>query len=210
MEWEYLNRSESRLFVLKGILCAIFGLISILFSSFTFTFLAYCFATIALLNGLLTLVSMLYAKIAIKNLSLFHYEGVISLITGVLVVCFPDKAIGVFMSILGATAVGMGLIQIALAFDLKSYKVKEDLLIYSGILTVVLGLILFKNPASISAFINILIGIFFTTAGIYTAHFAYKAFNKTEKTEAYQPLPQGAMAVPQLSLVQEQTQRKVS
>jgi uncharacterized membrane protein HdeD (DUF308 family) len=178
MKLNFLNQSESRLVMLKGILCSLFGLICILtifLRDKDFTILAYSLGIFALLSGLITLVSITKSKIALRNFALFHYEGIISFITGALILTFPETAIDLFMSILGSVAVGIGLMQIALAFDLKNYQVKEGLLIYSGILTVFLGTILFNNPGSISAFLNILLGVFFSVVGCYITYFAYQA-----------------------------------
>jgi uncharacterized membrane protein HdeD (DUF308 family) len=102
----------------------------------------------------------------------------------VLILGFPQTAISIFMSILGGIAMGIGLMQIALAFDLKTYKIKEGLLIYSGILTVLLGAILFSNPNSISHFVSILLGLFFTSVGTYLAYFSRKSMQKKEKLES--------------------------
>jgi uncharacterized membrane protein HdeD (DUF308 family) len=78
---------------------------------------------------------------------------------------FPFAAINIFMGLLGGICAGMGLIQIALAFDLNTFKIKEGVLIYSGILTVLLGVILLNNPDAIAGFVNLALGVFFSLAG---------------------------------------------
>ena len=168
MTLKFLNQPEVKIVAFKGVLSAIFGFICIItlfFEDKNFTILAYSLGVIALVSGLLTLVSIINSKIRLHNFGLFHYEGLTSLLLGILILIFPEKAIQIFMSILGGIAVGIGLMQIALAFDLSHYKVKEGLFIYSGILTVLLGTILFNNPGAISAFINLLLGVFFTVVG---------------------------------------------
>jgi uncharacterized membrane protein HdeD (DUF308 family) len=181
-----LNYSETKLIAIKGILCAVFGLvciISIFLEDKNFTILAYTLGIFTLVSGLISLITIVHEKVGIRHFSMFHYEGIASFIIGVLILGFPQTAISIFMSILGGIAMGIGLMQIALAFDLKTYKIKEGLLIYSGILTVLLGAILFSNPNSISHFVSILLGLFFTSVGTYVAYFSRKSMQQKEELE---------------------------
>ncbi len=190
MTLKFLNQSEAKLIAGKGVLSAIFGficIISLFFEDKNFTVLAYSLGAISLLSGLVTLVSIINTKVRIHNFGLFHYEGLTTLLIGILILVFPQTAMHIFMDILGAIAVGIGLMQIALAFDLSNYKVKEGLFIYSGILTVLLGTILFNNPTSISAFINLLLGVFFTLVGGMVIRLAYERIKaKAKETSSSQ------------------------
>lgn len=172
-----LNEIENKLIVIKGSLCAIFGLIciiSIFLDNRNFTFLAYTLGIFTLVSGAITLLTIVNKKISLRHFALFHYEGIASFILGILILGFPQTAISIFMGILGGIAMGIGLMQIALAFDLQTLKIKEGVLIYSGILTVLLGAILFNNPDSISDFVSILLGVFFIVLGGYVSWSAWK------------------------------------
>jgi uncharacterized membrane protein HdeD (DUF308 family) len=179
-----LNEIENKLIAIKGSLCAIFGItciISIFLDNRNFTFLAYTLGIFTLVSGMITLLTMVNQKISFRNFALFHYEGIASFILGMLILCFPQTAISVFMGILGGIAIGIGLLQIALAFDLHTYRVKEGLLLYSGILTVLLGTILFNNPDAISDFLSILLGVFFISLGSYISWSAWKHVRQQKK-----------------------------
>ncbi|QHT69462.1 hypothetical protein GXP67_23865 [Rhodocytophaga rosea] len=174
---QLLNEIENKLIAVKGSLCAIFGLtciISIFLDNRNFTFLAYTLGIFTLVSGLISLLTIAKEKISFRHFALFHYEGIASFILGMLILGFRQTAISIFMGILGGIAVGIGLMQIALAFDIHTFKIKEGVLIYSGILTVLLGAILFNNPDSISEFVSILLGVFFIVLGGYVGWSAWK------------------------------------
>jgi uncharacterized membrane protein HdeD (DUF308 family) len=168
MTLKFLNQSETKLLAIKGVLSAIFGftcVIALFFEDKNFTILAYSLGVTAIISGLITLISMINTKVRFRNFGLFHYEGLTSLLLGMWMLTFPFAAINIFMGLLGGICAGMGLIQIALAFDLNTFKVKEGVLIYSGILTVLLGVILLNNPDAIAGFVNLALGVFFSLAG---------------------------------------------
>lgn len=206
-----LNEIENKLIAIKGSLCAVFGItciISIFLDDKNFTFLALTLGTFSLVNGLITLLTIAHEKISFRHLSLFHYEGIASFIMGILILGFPQTAISVFMGILGGIAMGIGLMQIALAFDLHTYKIKEGVLIYSGILTVLLGAILFNNPDSISNFVSILLGVFFIVLGGYIGWSAWKHVKERRKSLA---IREGASTLPdQITLLASKQQNQVS
>lgn len=206
-----LNKIESKLIVIKSLLCAIFGLvciISIFLDDKNFTFLAYCLGIFTLVSGLITFLTIIKEKISFRHFSLFHYEGVASFMLGILILGFPQTAISVFMGILGGIAIGIGLMQIALAFDLHTYKIKESVLIYSGILTVLLGTILFNNPDAISGFLSILLGVFFIILGAYAGWSAWKHLQQKERKKA--TFPASANLPAQVSLKSMKPQTGVS
>ncbi len=180
----------------KGVLSTIFGLaciVALFFDDKNFLILAYTSGATAALSGLLTLVSIINTKIHIKHFGLFHYEGIASLLLGIWILVFPSTAITLLMSMLGGICAGLGLIQIALAFDLQTYRIKEGILIFSGILTVLLGIILLNNPAAISGFINLLLGVFFCATGGHIIRTTYKKLTSVHrqpeevKTPSMQP-----------------------
>jgi uncharacterized membrane protein HdeD (DUF308 family) len=184
MTLKYLTQSETKLIAIKGILSAIFGFTSIIalfFEDKNFLVLAYTLGVAAILSGLLTLLSVIHTNIRFRHFGLFHYEGLASLIFGMGMLIFPSIAINIFMGLLGGVCAGLGLIQIALAFDLNTFKIKEGVLIYSGILTVLLGIILLNNPAAIAGFINLLLGVFFSIVGGYLIRITYKKIKPERK-----------------------------
>lgn len=177
MTLKWLNQSEAKLVAVKGILSAIFGfacIIALFFEDKNFLILAYTLGAVAAISGLLTLVSIINTRVRFRNFGLFHYEGVTSLLLGLWVLTFPHTAMNIFMSMLGGVCAGLGLVQIALAFDLNTYKIKEVILIFSGILTVLLGIILLNNPGAIAGFVNLVLGVFFSMAGGYIIRTTYK------------------------------------
>jgi uncharacterized membrane protein HdeD (DUF308 family) len=184
MTLKYLTQSETKLIAIKGILSAIFGFTSIIalfFEDKNFLVLAYTLGVAAILSGLLTLLSVIHTNIRFRHFGLFHYEGLASLLFGMGMLIFPSIAINIFMGLLGGVCAGLGLIQIALAFDLNTFKIKEGVLIYSGILTVLLGIILLNNPAAIAGFINLLLGVFFSIVGGYLIRITYKKIKPERK-----------------------------
>ncbi|MDO1445747.1 DUF308 domain-containing protein [Rhodocytophaga aerolata] len=185
------NQSETKLVAVKGVLSTVFGLaciIALFFEDKNFTILAYTFGTATAISGLLTLLSIIHTKTEIRNFGLFHYEGLLSLLLGIWVLTFPAAAMNVFMGMLGGICAGMGLVQIALAFDLRSYTVKEGILIFSGIVTVLLGIILMNNPYAIAAFINLLLGVFFSAMGGRIIRSAYQKLKTTLNVPPKQPV----------------------
>jgi uncharacterized membrane protein HdeD (DUF308 family) len=199
MKLKFLNTSEAKLVAVKGVLSAIFGLVCILalfFEDKNFLILAYGLGAAASVSGLLTLVSIVNNKIRFRNFGLFHYEGLVSLLLGLGMLTFPYAAIDVFMILLGSVCAGLGLLQIALAFDLNTFKIKEGVLIYSGIFTVLLGVILLNNPGAIAGFINLMLGVFFSVAGGHLIRSTYLKLKSRQQVEKKQVLKTPALQTP--------------
>lgn len=186
-----LNPAEKKLFITKSILSILFGLLcigSVFMETENFILLAYGLGAVALLNGTFTILFLIYTRVSRCNITLFRSEGTLSLVIGILILLYPQLAIGLFMRVLGCLIGFMGMMQIILAFDLTNYRIREILLIYSGVLSILLGVILFRNPDSISSFVNVLLGGFFVVTGGYGCHFAYQALTKAPSGPANQTI----------------------
>lgn len=169
------HKAEARLVMLKGVICAVFGIVCLLATDERYLLLTYSLGIAALLNGILSLSSVWYSvRTALRHFRLLQYEGVASVMIGVLLLCFPQTAITVIMGILGTILILMGVAQLLLFFDWERFVVREWLLLASGALTILLGVILFKNPYAISSFVTILLGLFFLITGAYVVYFMYR------------------------------------
>lgn len=87
-------------------------------------------------------------------------EGIIMAILGLILVLKPAETIMVISNIIGAIVLLIGISSIA-----KYLKLKNDLDIFSGITSSVLGLILLLNPGTIVSILPLVLGIYFVING---------------------------------------------
>ena len=181
------NRTESLILALKGALWILFGLACISLANGSLENIAYLFGGAAVLSGIASFVFLYVAKPQGGRAQYFRYEAFASLLLGALVLLFPTFVIQLFMTTLGCIAILAGMVQCVLAFDFKRYAIAEWLLLASGFLTALLGLILIKNPTAIVSFVTWLIGIAFGAAGAYLIW--YSLPKKTAQVSFPEPNP---------------------
>ena len=108
--------------LVEGIVGIVAGLVTFMWPAITAMVLVYLIAFWAILTGLLEIVAGIRLREVIANEMLLILMGVISTLFGILIIIFPGAGALAIIIWIGAYALVFGIILIALAFRLRSFR----------------------------------------------------------------------------------------
>jgi uncharacterized membrane protein HdeD (DUF308 family) len=111
--------------LVEGIVGIVAGLVTFMWPAITAMVLVYLIAFWAILTGLLEIVAGIRLREVIANEMLLILMGVISTLFGILIIIFPGAGALAIIIWIGAYALVFGIILIALAFRLRSFRQLE-------------------------------------------------------------------------------------
>lgn len=132
--------------VLRGIAAIIFGILTFVWPGVTITVLAIFFGAYALIDGILAIVSAVRAAERHRRWGVFLIEGIVGILAGLFALFAPVAAAAIFVYVLAAWALITGGLEIAAAIRLRRDIPNEWVLILTGILSILFGLLLFMAP----------------------------------------------------------------
>jgi uncharacterized membrane protein HdeD (DUF308 family) len=111
--------------LVEGIVGIVAGLVTFMWPAITAMVLVYLIAFWAILTGLLEIVAGIRLREVIANEMLLILMGVISTLFGIFIIIFPGAGALAIIIWIGAYALVFGIILIALAFRLRSFRQLE-------------------------------------------------------------------------------------
>jgi uncharacterized membrane protein HdeD (DUF308 family) len=147
-----------------SVIVLLFGFVAVTAPGAIFEFLIIIIGIVLLLFGILTAGIGLSADNGMPKMLLFG-SGLISIVIGLLAVISPYVATVAIGYLIAIWLVVNGLLSIAYAVSVpwEKHRILTGL---GGIISFVLGIYLFINPAAGTAFITMIVGIFFMISGI--------------------------------------------
>src|SRR5512133_1531255 len=153
---------------LRGALAIAFAVVILIWPDIGLATLIALFGAFALVSGLTTIAGAFSVPFARGRRAWLVVEGLI----GVAVVIWPDlSALGLLYAI-AAWSITLGIIEIALAFDLPLSSEGSVLLGLGGVLSVGFGVIMFAHPGAGAVALLALIGAFALVTGAMQIAFA--------------------------------------
>jgi uncharacterized membrane protein HdeD (DUF308 family) len=150
--------------LLRGIIAIGFGLALLFWPGLSLKIFLLLFAAFAFFDGILVLLQMVTIKDGRWLGRLAH--GVLALIAAAAAVMLPGWTLLAVALLLGAYWILSGILQIVVAIDLRKVMKGELLLIAAGILSVIVGVLLFVYPIMGLVALAQVIGIFSIASGI--------------------------------------------
>lgn len=171
---EILNRNWW-LVVLRGIAAIIFGILTFVWPGPTLAALVILFGAYALVDGIFAIASgVTGGSLSGSSRWLLVLGGLAGVIIGLVTFFYPGiTAVGLLYAI-GAWAIITGVFEVAAAIQLRKEITNEWLLIFSGILSVVFGVLVFIYPGAGALSILWLIGIYAVVFGISTVALGFR------------------------------------
>ena len=133
------------LFLLYGVVAIAFGLASLIWPDRSVLALVLTFGVLSLADGLVSLLSIFRREIALPNWLLLLY-ALVSIGFGLLAVLQPARMAGALLWLLALWLVFAGLARIVFAVQVRKLVRGEWLLLMSGVLALVLGIMFFARP----------------------------------------------------------------
>ncbi len=158
---------------LRGLLAIIFGLIAIVFPHIALLAFIYVFGAYALIGGIIAVIVALRERGSVGRWGWILFEGILSIIAGLIAFVFPGLTALVWLYIIAAWAIVIGTMEIFAAFAIRPFLSREWPLVLTGILSLVFGFLLIIFPRAGLLSLLWLVGIY---AIIFGVLFIIRAF----------------------------------
>ena len=175
---------------------AVNGLISILIGIFLLFFdpdqmkvLVFYFGIIILVIGAVLLIIAIRNIRQEKKIGMLLIESILTLIIGLIMMLFPEFSLKFFLIIIGVWAIILGITQLAILMYIKEKLRNKNILLFNGLLTIVLGVLLFFDPITTAGVLLKILGAFAVLFGILMIYFGFvlKALKPVEEVKSPEP-----------------------
>lgn len=160
----------------NGIVALLFGLLAIFAPIDTLKVVVFYFGIVMLIVGL----AMLFGVYSSMKNKLSYgtdlISAVVTLALGVVLTFFTEKTLEIFVIVLGIWAIMLGIGQLIIMGAL-THKADKRYMLYSGLFTLVFGILMFFNPFAMASIMTIIVGIMAAMIGIVTIAFSFKLKN---------------------------------
>lgn len=162
------------LVLLRGIAAIVFGILAWAWPGATLITLTLFWGAYALVDGIAALWSCWHARDRGKAMWQVILIGVAGIAAGIFTFVAPGITAIALLLLIAAWAVVNGVFQIAAAIQLRKEIANEWLLILSGALSVVFGVLMILSPGAGALAVLWLIGAFAVAYGVLLVLFAFK------------------------------------
>jgi uncharacterized membrane protein HdeD (DUF308 family) len=155
----------STLLLIRGLIGVAIGIVAIAWPGITIAVLVGIFGLYAVIDGITNLMLGL-SRSQPHGRSWAHVvQGIAGIVAGVLAFIWPGVTALVLVLFIGAWAIVTGILEIVAAIRLRKVIEREWLLVLSGALSVLFGLLIFAFPIVGAVGIAWLLGIYAAAAG---------------------------------------------
>lgn len=176
-----------KLIIVRGIILLVIGLILLLFPQATLTTLLFILGIYWLIDGFVTLYNTYKQRNIRKNWWWGLITGGLGVIAGIIVVAKPFSSsvltTSFLMWFLGVVALINGISNVITGIRIKKYQTGERSMIWGGIFSIVLGIILISSPYTSALVIVKVMGSFAIFAGIITLLLGNRVKKKTQEID---------------------------
>jgi len=183
---ESINSSNKTAFLLTRILVVLLGIVALIWPGYVLGFLVYFFAFFAIIGSIGTIaVGISYSK---EQLPAPRWAilllGVLGLLIGIATIAAPAFMTVAIVYFIGAWALVTGVADLIFAFTRSSAGRSRLIMVLSGIISVLFGILVIFNPPIMTAVILVqVLGIYAILIGILGV-----GYGLTERAEAAAPV----------------------
>jgi uncharacterized membrane protein HdeD (DUF308 family) len=179
-----MKKSNWLTFFLNGIIAFLFGIMALFLSQALINALSKYFgAAMLILGGIMLYISVRKSK-KDTPFVMMMIEAIVAMVIGVIMLFFTRQAIEMFAILIGVWAFVMGIMQIVVAIQLWKQLKQNKIFLFSGLMAIVLGVILFSNPLGTVVFLTRLAGFIALVVGALLLFFAWQISRKPEEPKA--------------------------
>ncbi|WP_297093611.1 HdeD family acid-resistance protein [uncultured Draconibacterium sp.] len=173
-----------KLIMARGVTLVVVGLVLLLFPQATLTTLIFILGIYWLIDGVVTLYNTYKQKDVRKNWWWGLITGGLGIIAGLIVVLKPFSSTvlttSFLMWFLGLVALINGITGVVAGIRIKKYNTGERSMIWGGIFSIILGIILISSPYTSALVVVKVMGSFAIFAGIITILLANRVKKKAQ------------------------------
>lgn len=153
--------------LLKGLLSLLFAVFAFRYQEVTMNALFVWFSVFLIVDGLLDLVRVMANWNSTEDRWLFVMQGGISILLGVLIFRNPESYAVFLAWVLALWSIVTGVSRVAMGIKLREEIKGEGWLIAAGVLSVIFGFIILRNPSVGVSFMMMLLGLLALVSGIF-------------------------------------------
>lgn len=161
-------------FLIRGIAAILFGLLAIFATHAALFALVLFFGAYALVDGIFAIVAAIRRIESNERWGILMLEGVIGVVIGIITFFVPSVTLLFLAYLIAVWALLTGIAEIVEAIRLRAVIRNEWLLILSGALSVIFGLIMLFVPGAGLLAVTLIIGIFAIIFGIVEIGLAFR------------------------------------
>jgi uncharacterized membrane protein HdeD (DUF308 family) len=170
----------------NGLIAILFGLLLLLFTSEFLKTAIFYFGILILITGLILLITTFYYFKKNKSASMVTIQSIASIAIGLILIVFPGESLNLFFILIGIWAAIIGILQLVILFLMRGRLTNGPVLLINGLLTILLGIIIFLHPFQVADTIGKLVGIFSIVFGItmiYLSFLVRKAIKTSDQVK---------------------------
>ena len=169
-----MKENNWSVFAINGVIALLFGVLALTVPDTTIIVFAKYFGLLVLVSGIILLVIGINNRRNNKPFTILLIEAVAAIVIGLIIVFYTQQSLTLFVILIGLWAIIMGAVQLIVASQIKGNKTGRNILIFNGLFTLVLGVLIFSNPwESAHVFVTIA-GLIAIVTGILLLYFAYR------------------------------------
>ncbi len=161
-------------FAVRGVLAIVFGVLALIWPDSTKLALVLLFGAFAFVDGVFAVTTGIAARGHFERWWAILLEGIAGIVIGVMTFFWPNITALVLLYFIAAWAVTTGIFEIVAAIEFRHVISGEWIMILAGLLSVLLGILLFVFPSAGMVSVVWLIGIYAIAAGIMEMIFAFR------------------------------------
>jgi uncharacterized membrane protein HdeD (DUF308 family) len=172
------------LYALRGVAAIIFGVLAFISPAATVLALVLIFGIYAIADGVMAVFAAFQMRKDFSHWWVVLLEGLAGILVGIIALVYPVLTAGALLLLIAFWAVFTGIMEIIAAIRLRREIKNEWFLILSGILSVILGVLLFAFPLSGSLALVWMIGFYAVFFGVLMLFLAFKVRGLSHKLAA--------------------------
>jgi uncharacterized membrane protein HdeD (DUF308 family) len=171
----------------RGLAASAFGLVTVMAPGLSLVALVMLFGAYAFVDGVLALVSALRRRGRTAPLWRLVLQGIAGIATGAITLIWPDISAVALLYLIAAWAIVTGGFEIATAIRLRKQIEGEWLLILSGVLSVILGVVIAVFPGAGALALVLWIGVYALVSGALLIALSMRLHSWAKNHEPFSP-----------------------
>jgi uncharacterized membrane protein HdeD (DUF308 family) len=159
--------------LLRGLAAIVFGILAILWPGLTFLVFVAMFAAYALIDGAIHLAASIRAGVGQPRL-LLALQGLLGIAVAVLTFVWPGITALALVFLIAAWAIIGGALRIGLAIHLRKVIAGEWLLVLSGTISIIFGVLVFLVPVAGVVGVAYMVSFYAILLGVVLSSLAFR------------------------------------
>jgi uncharacterized membrane protein HdeD (DUF308 family) len=169
-----LNRMWGAL-AIRGLVALIFGILCFVWPGMTIRVLIFIFGFFALADGIFSLLGFFRAVKEGGGWGSLLFEAIVGIAVGLIVIFYPGLSAIALVYWIAAWAIVTGTFEIIVAIRIRKEVKGEWVMVVSGIVSILFGLILFSRPGVGALAVVWIIGVYAIVFGVLMLALAVRA-----------------------------------